>query len=81
MHYDCIKRLDRCPLCRISFVKVANHVQPRYCCKNLFFGSICGSMLLLFLYLMSCPLHVCYVINGNGQYVGNYTDYNYSHNN
>ena len=80
MHYDCIKRLDRCPLNRITFIKIANHIQPRHC-KNSFLCSICGSILLLFLYLIICPLRVCYVINGNGQYVGNYTDYNYSHNN
>ena len=75
MHYDCIKRLDRCPLCRVSFVKVAKHV-PRDCSKNFSFCSICGSMFLLFIYLMICPLRVCYVINGNGHHLGNHTNYN-----
>ncbi len=81
-HYDCVKPLNKCPLCRADFNRnssdyiVVNEPGCDGCFKPFFFGALCGSFMLWLLFLMICnPIwNVCHGIYEHK--AANNTDFN-----
>ena len=73
-HYDCVKILNKCPICRAPFTRTSyyipvHEVQSSCFSKPFFFGCLCGSFMIWLFYLMICnpSLGAC-----RGLYESNY---------
>jgi len=59
-HYDCVKILNKCPICRAEFNRNSSDYiivnEPGYdsCFKYFLAGALCGGFMLWLLFLMIC---------------------------
>lgn len=83
-HYDCVKRLNKCPLCRTYFnVNSSDYIivsEPGcdICFKYFLSGALCGGLFLWLLFLMICnpSLRVCSGLYESNYHTLNITDVN-----